>query len=308
MISETPDSANCTECGKIISADATKLIGIVGTAFASYRSLWMGKQEPSTFENLPQHTLDFYVRSLQTLDNAKVPFLVSGAYAVCYYAGIDRHTKDLDVFLKQSDVPRATKALERSGCRIEFTHPHWLAKALDPNQDDPDFVDLIYASGNGSGQIDDSWFPCASRGSVLGHPALICAPEELIYMKAFVMARERFDGADINHLVLACGPELDWRRLIDRFGDRSAILLAHLIMFQFVYPSERQKVPDWVTDELIAKHWSEAPWNQKVCRGTLLSWDQYLIDVQKWGFADARVKPYGPLTQEQVDRWTKAEK
>jgi len=84
----------------------------------------MGKQEPSTFENLPQHTLDFYVRALRTLDEAKVPLVVSGAYAVCYYAGIDRHTKDLDLFLKQSDVCRATEALKRTGCRIEFTHPH----------------------------------------------------------------------------------------------------------------------------------------------------------------------------------------
>jgi len=169
-------------------------------------------------------------------------------------------------------------------------------------------VDLIFASGNGVGRVEDSWFSHASKASVLGYPALICPAEELIYMKAFVMARERFDGADINHLILACGPELDWRRLIDRFGNQSAILLAHLVMFQFVYPSERRKVPDWVMEELMRSQRSDAPWDQKVCRGTLLSWDQYLVDVQKWGFADARVKPFGPLTQEQVDRWTRAEK
>lgn len=268
----------------------------------------MGKQEPSTFENLPRHTLDFYVRAITVLQEANVPFMVSGAYAVCYFAGIDRHTKDLDLFLKESDLMRATDALKDAGCRIQFTHPHWLAKALDPNQEDPDFVDLIFASGNGSGRIDESWFPHASNASVLGHPALICPAEELIWMKAFVMARERFDGADINHLILARGPTLDWRRLIDRFGGQSAVLLAHLVLYQFVYPSERAKVPAWVLEELMLKQRSEQPSPRKVCRGTLLSWDQYLIDVRKWGFADARVKPIGPLTQEQVDRWTRAEK
>lgn len=268
----------------------------------------MGKQEPSTFENLPQHTLDFYVRAMIALQEANVPFMVSGAYAVCYYAGIDRHTKDLDLFLREADVPRATEALKNVGCRIEFTHPHWLAKALGPNQHDPDFVDLIFASGNGSGRIDDSWFPHAPRASVLGQPALICPLEELIWMKSFVMARERFDGADINHLILACGPQLHWRRLVERFAADYEVLLGHLVFFQYVYPSERQHVPGWVLEDLFRRSRSEPPATQKICRGTRLSWDQYLIDMRKWGFKDARVKPTGPLTQEQVDRWTRAEK
>lgn len=268
----------------------------------------MGKKQPGTFENLPSHTLAFYVRALRTLDAAKVPFMVSGAYAVSYYAGVDRHTKDLDVFLKQSDLTRATDALERSGCRIEFTHPHWLAKAMDHSQDDPDFVDLIYASGNAPVRIEADWFEHAGRASVLGVDALICPVEELILMKAFVMARERFDGADVNHLILACGPVMDWRRLIDRFGLEYSVLLAHLVMLQFVYPSRRDQVPRWVMSELMETHRAEPQWDTNICRGTMLSWDQYLVDVQQWGFADARVKPNGSLTQEQVDHWTKAEK
>lgn len=267
----------------------------------------MGKQEPSTFENLPRHTLDFYVRAMKLLNKAQVPYMVSGAYAVCYYAGIDRHTKDLDLFLKESDLGRATEALKGAGCRIEHTHPHWLAKALDPQQDDPDFVDLIFASGNGSARIDDSWFPHAPKASVLGEPALICPMEELIWMKAFVMARERFDGADINHLILT-SDHFDWRRLIDRFAADYEVLLGHLIFYQYVYPSQRQKVPEWVRDELMQRSRQEPVGSQKVCRGTRLSWDQYLIDVRRWGFTDGRLQPYGSLTQEQIDRWTKAEK
>jgi hypothetical protein len=45
-----------------------------------------------------------------------------------------------------------------------------------------------------------------------------------------------------------------------------------------------------------------------VCYGTLLSWSQYLGDVLGGSFRDARIRPYGNLTAEEVARWTSAEK
>ena len=34
--------------------------------------------------------------------------------------------------------------------------------------------------------------------------------EETLWSKAFVMERERYDGADVAHLILAHGERLDW--------------------------------------------------------------------------------------------------
>jgi hypothetical protein len=126
------------------------------------------------------------------------------------------------------------------------------------------------------------------------------------------MARERFDGADIAHLIQARGRDLDWRRLVDRFasgrngGER--ILLAHVLAFGFAYPAERNKVPEWVVDELINRIRAEPPTDGKVCRGTMLSWDQYLPDVNERGYVDARIEPHGTLTRQEIDRWTAAPK
>jgi hypothetical protein len=44
----------------------------------------------------------------------------------------------------------------------------------------------------------------------------------------------------------------------------------------------------------------------KLCRGTLLSRSQYLADIGWWGYCDARLQPIGPLTPEQIARWTAA--
>ena len=43
---------------------------------------------------------------------------------------------------------------------------------------------------------------------------------------------------------------------------------------------------------------------ERLCRGAMLSWDQYLPDISERGYADARIEPRGTLTQEEVDRWT----
>jgi hypothetical protein len=77
-------------------------------------------------------------------------------------------------------------------------------------------------------------------------------------------------------------------------------------MFGFIYPADRTKVPRWVTEELLERLHAEerdGP-GEPVCRGTLLSPTQYLIDVEQWGYRDARLPPYGTMTPEQIEHWT----
>jgi hypothetical protein len=268
-----------------------------------------------TAASLDAPTRQFYLRALDAVEAAGVRYVVAGAYALAYHAGIVRHTKDLDLFVRRQDVPLALESLEKTlGARSDWAHPHWLAKSWANERDNTDgaFVDFIFRSANGMCEVDDAWLDSACPGDVLGRPTPLCPVEEIIWSKAWVMARERFDGADIAHLVQARGHEMDWRRLVDRFasgnngGER--ILLGHLMFFGFAYPAEKDKLPDWVVDELVSCIRSEPVETERVCRGTLLSWDQYLPDVTERGYADARVQPNGSLTQAEVDRWTAASK
>ena len=40
--------------------------------------------------------------------------------------------------------------------------------------------------------------------------------------------------------------------------------------------------------------------DSKLCQGTLLSRAQYLVDIDEWGYEDARLLPRGGMTPEQV--------
>jgi hypothetical protein len=250
---------------------------------------------------------EFYREAMEFLARANVPFLVGGAFAFVHQAGIDRSTKDLDIFVRPSDVQRLLRASADAGYEADLFFSHWLAKIRSPSG----FVDVIFSSGNGIAVVDDQWFEHASEREVLGVRVLVAPPEESLWSKAFVMERERYDGADVAHIILAHGERLDWRRLIDRFGDHWRVLLAHLVLFGFIYPSQRSQVPAAVIEELMHRlatetHSPDA--EDPVCHGTLLSWSQYLGDVLGGAFRDARIRPYGNLTAEEVARWTSAEK
>ena len=246
----------------------------------------------------------FYQSAMRALQQYGVPFLVGGAYSFSRYTGIERHTKDFDIFVRQEDAQPALDSLARAGYLTELTFPHWLGKAFCGES----FVDVIYGSGNGVARVDDLWFTHSTKAVVLDMPALLCPVEETIWSKAFVMERERYDGADIAHLLRARAQELDWSRLLRRFGPHWRVLLNYLTLFGFIYPAERHFIPRWVMDRLIAELQHESrvpPPDEKVCQGTLFSRAQYLVDTEVWGYQDARLL-LGAMSEREIEYWTAA--
>ena len=238
----------------------------------------------------------FYRRVITALDDARVPFLVGGGFAFAHFTGIHRYTKDLDLFVRPADAASTLAVIAEAGYRSEMIAPHWLGKAF---ADDDSFIDIVFSSGNGVAVVDDEWFEHAEEAEVLGLPAKLSPVEEMIWSKAFVLERERFDGADVAHLIRARGKGLDWERLFRRFDPHWHVLFSHLMFFRFAYPSERAVVPRWVLRGLMGRlHHeldSDVP-DRRVCQGTLLSSRQYLPDVELWGYCDARLDPDVQMT------------
>lgn len=242
----------------------------------------------------------FYRRAAQALQEAGIDFLIGGGHAVQVYTRLPRQTRDFDLFLLESDVPRALRALSAADFRTELAYAHWLAKAHFLGG----FVDLIFNSGNACCPVDRVWFDHAREHTVLDMRLRVCPPEETIWQKAFIMERERFDGADIAHLLRACGPGLDWRRLLDRFDNHGAVLLAHLVLFRFIFPADADLVSEAARELWQRLHYRPPDDLAGLCRGTLLSRSQYLADVRQAGGRDARLAPVGSMTSEQIARWT----
>lgn len=252
---------------------------------------------------LSPESIRFYRQALTILTEAEVPHLVGGAYAYARYTGIERHTKDFDLFIRRDDFKRAAKAFRKAGYRSELTFPHWLGKAYGEGED---FVDLIFSAGNGVAEVDDRWFEHAVKDKVFGVETQLIPPEEMIWSKGLIMERERYDGADVAHVIRAMGDRLDWDRVLERFGPFWRPLYAHLIMFGFIYPPDRAKVPAHVM-EALAKRLSDEVRagndDRKICYGTIISRQQYLKDIDAWGYEDARLA-HETMNEAEIAHWT----
>lgn len=215
------------------------------------------------------------------MNRSRVPYVVSGAFALQQHTGIWRNTKDLDLFLPPEVVPEALRHLQEEGFETEIRDPVWLAKA----HRDGYFVDLITGMSNAIITVDDTWIERGSPAEVLGVPSRVLAAEELIASKLFVNFRERFDGADIVHVIHGTRGKLDWQRLRQIVGKHWEILLWELILFHYVYPAKSDYIPREVWDDLLGRlrHELANPSSDAPFRGSLLDEKMFAIDVHEWG-------------------------
>ena len=236
---------------------------------------------------IPEEEREVYRRALQALNEAGVPYVVAGAYAIYEYTGIYRQTKDLDLFVEPSVVLPAAQALHDAGFVMRLEDLHWVAKAFAADR----FVDLIYGMGNAVSFIDAGWIEHSRQGVLAAQPVRIAPPEELLWHRLFINERHRHDMSDVVHLLLCVGETLDWERLVGRAGPHWPLLLAQIQIFSYVYPGYRSNVPDWVLEQLIERARADVGRDEEdadVTRGTLISRFSFAIDVREWGFEDPR--------------------
>jgi hypothetical protein len=218
------------------------------------------------------------------MQQAGIPCAVGGAFAFHHHTGIWRSTKDLDLVLPAAAVPNALAQLRGAGFETFVKDPVWLAKAIRGDS----FVDLITGVGNASLQVDAAWIERSVTNEILGVPCRILAPEELLASKLFVARRERFDGADIVHLIRACGKRLDWDRILQLLDTHWELLLGSLVLFAYVYPGRTDLVPRSLWAGLTSRFVDcvSHPHPETPSRGTLVDPLMFAIDVSEWGERD----------------------
>ena len=204
-------------------------------------------------------------------------------FALQKHTGIWRDTKDLDLFLPVDNVSSALGALHAAGFETEICDPVWLAKAHRGEY----FVDLITGMSNAVITVDRFLdLTCPVPTEVFGVPTCVLAPEELIASKLFVTRRERFDGADIVHVIHGTRGRLDWSRVLALAGEHWGVVFWAMVLFQYVYPAQAGYIPRAVWDDLLARFRSqiEHPDPKAQFRGSLIDEKMFAIDAAEWGF------------------------
>lgn len=230
---------------------------------------------------LPEEQQALFREVLTLFEKAHLPYAVAGAFALQQHTGISRFTKDLDIFLNTPAASAALACLQKRGFRCEVCDPIWLAKV---HRDDY-FVDLITGMSNAAIAVDDSWIASAHHATVCGVETRVLAPEELVASKLFVTRRERFDGADIAHIIFASRGKLQWERVLQIAGEHWELVLWSLTLFRYVYPAQSSYVPQSLWRDLLERFSEEvnSPKAEARFRGSLIDDVMFAIDVDEWG-------------------------
>lgn len=242
------------------------------------------QQEPPKTSSLPteapEEQVELFRDVLEALEHSRVPYAVSGAFALRQHTGICRQTKDLDLFVTAANRAAALDCLRREEMECSVVDPVWLAKAKRGGY----FVDLITGMSNGLIVVEDSWIKRAHPAVVYGVTTRVLAPEELVASKIFVARRERFDGADIAHVIYGTHGQFDWRREMELVGEHWEMLLWSLVLFRYVYPGQSHYVPRTIWCELLLRFEREIRSRDPEAkfRGSLVDDNMFAIDVNEW--------------------------
>jgi hypothetical protein len=116
----------------------------------------------------------------------------------------------------------------------------------------------------------------------------VLAAEELIASKLFIARRERFDGADIAHVIYGPRGRIDWQRVLSLAGEHWEILLWALVLYRYVYPAQTQYVPAELWGDLLSRFQNAVahPNPAAKFRGSLVDDKQFAIDVNEWSLAN----------------------
>lgn len=229
---------------------------------------------------VPEEQVGLFRDALQALETNRVPYAISGAFALRQHTGICRFTKDLDLFLPAKYCVATLAILRRAGMECDVTDPVWLYKARRGEF----FVDLITGMSNGLIAVEDSWIERARPAVVYGVTTRVLAPEELVASKLFVARRERFDGADIAHVIYGTADRFDWARELQLVGDHWEMLLWALVLFRYIYPAQTHYVPAEIWHELLRRFTEQIrnPDPHAEFRGSLVDEKMFAIDVNEW--------------------------
>ena len=177
----------------------------------------------------------FYCEVLQLMAKSGIPFLVSGTYALASYTGIDRPTKDVDVFAKAGDALKMLHYFKEHGFDVEIVDERWLNRVTRGEL----FVDIITNMPTVTTHVTDDWFVGAPETELFGARVKLVPPTQFIWSKIFVQDHHRYDMADVAHMILKCHEAIDWKQLLSHMELYWEVLLIALLNFRFVYPSER---------------------------------------------------------------------
>jgi hypothetical protein len=203
-------------------------------------------KDPTWTTLIPDTQWEVYKEAIRAVRHSGAHFLLGGAFALAYYIGRCRNTKDLDFFVLPSEKDSVIDALTKIGFDDYYQKlPYdrgWIFRATRGDV----IVDTIWQTPNRRSVVDEMWLSKARPLSLRGEKIEVLPPEELLSIKLYVLQRDRCDWPDLLNLLHATCDDLDWEHVISRMNRDAGLLGGLLHVFNWLAPGRALALPMWL--------------------------------------------------------------
>jgi hypothetical protein len=219
-----------------------------GNSSAAITSKRNGRSEWTAI--VPEEEFAIYNKAIKAIRPLGLPFLLGGAFGIAAHTGRWRNTKDIDFFVLPAHHDAIIGALLNAG----FTDYYptlaydrgWIFRSIQEGV----LVDIIWDTPNRRSQVDQDWIDRAAHVDFRGEEMLAVPAEELLFIKTFVLQKDRCDWTDLINLLCFQSARLDWEHVIKRYGPELPLLRAVLGVFAWVCPVEAAQIPEDIRERL----------------------------------------------------------
>lgn len=198
---------------------------------------------------LSDDQLAVYGQLLQAAGKNGLRLAIGGGLALSAYSGYVRNTKDMDLYVMESDQKKLAKLMAEQGFAeynaVDYD-PTWSYRGTRRGF----VVDLLWRMLNGRGAVDEVWTSRGWQLTVRGVKLRLIPPEELVWSKLYILRRERADWPDILNIIFAQGPEMDWERLFSRVGEDMPVLTSLMSLFCWMCPGRAAAFPRFIWERM----------------------------------------------------------
>ncbi len=133
-------------------------------------------------ELVPEQQCEVYRAVFQRAFDRQVHFAVGGAFALAFYTGLWRNTKDLDLYVLPEDRERMISVLTDTGLTDYYGEAAYDRRWIYRGVRDGNLVDVIWAMANQRAPVDSVWLDHGSEGDFCGLRVPLIAPEEMVWV------------------------------------------------------------------------------------------------------------------------------
>ncbi len=229
-------------------------------------------------ERLPEERWAIDQRVMVGARKRGIPFALGGAFATATHTQRWRDTNDMDLYTLGRHREEMKEMIEGEiGLRdlhdeVPY-HRDWTYRATDGKT----IVEVIWSMKNHRADVDEEWIRGWGEIETRGMRVLVAPPEEMMWAKLYVLHRLRSDWPDVLNYLYACGPGLEWERLLRRLGPDWPLLAGAVAVFSWLSPQRAAFLPQCVWDRLGVQRPADTTGETAAKRGPLLFEDQHVL-------------------------------